>query len=112
MRLTGSFSQICPERKKLIPRKQKKLMSQVVVTRFLFFLEHAFCIKVDFEERKLYNSFIEVIRKESNLAVIHQLIVCKSPDILIRDNKDVGRLKNNDEVIFCVAENASNSQIK
>lgn len=38
----------------------------------------------------------------------HQLVVC----IFMRDDKDVGRLKNNDEVIFYVAEKASNSQIQ
>ena len=47
-------------------------------------------------------------RKEFNLADMYQLVICKSPDIVICNDKDFGRLKNDNEIISDVVEKSSN----
>ena len=54
-----------------------------------------------------YTRFIHLIRSEFSLLDSQALFVTNFPDILIRNGKDIKRLKNGDQVEFCIVNDQS-----
>ena len=66
-----------------------------------------FCIEVELDMKMSYTRFIHLIRSEFSLLDSQALFVTNFPDILIRNGKDIKRLKNGDQVEFCIVNDQS-----
>ena len=62
--------------------------------------EDPVCIEVELDMKMSHTSFTDLIRSEFSLLHSQALVVTKLPDILIRNDRDVKRLKNGDQVEF------------
>ena len=60
----------------------------------------AFCIEVELDAEKCKEKLLDVIKTEFELNSSQALVVTKLPDIMIRNDKDVKRLKDGDELEF------------
>ena len=66
-----------------------------------------FCIEVELYMKMSHTRFIDFIRSEFSLLNSQVLVVTKLPDILIRNDRDVKRLKNGDQVEFYIVNDQS-----
>ena len=70
--------------------------------------EDPVCIEVELDMKMSHTSFTDLIRSEFSLLHSQALVVTKLPDILIRNDRDVKRLKNGDQkyIMLCNFKNA------
>ena len=66
-----------------------------------------FRIEVELDMKMSHTRFIDLIRSEFSFLDSQALVVTKLPDILIRNDRDVKRLKNGDQVEFCFVNDQS-----
>ena len=60
------------------------------------------CVEVELDMKMSHTRFTDLIRSEFSLLHSEALVVTKLPDILIRNDRDVKRLKNGDQVEFYI----------
>ena len=66
-----------------------------------------FCIEVELDMKMSHTRFIDLSRSEFSLLDSQALVVTKLPDILIRNDRDVKRLRNGDQVEFYIVNDQS-----
>ena len=89
----------------LLEQKEKPEDEEVVVR--VRAKGDSFCIEMELDMTISHIKFIDLIKSEFNLLDSQELVVTKLPDIWVRNDRDVKRLKNGDQLEFYIVNNQS-----